>query len=380
MAGVLDSQASELLARLYRGIGEDPPWQGFLEALAGWMEASFATLIIVAPGRPQPATFLTPGGNPAFADTYSATLFADDPFKGLPDGRVIAYAEFMAGLPPTAFADYRRAMAEAGFDQVLGVDLGFASGSPHGGGRGGADRGRFEARFRVSRHAALPSFTRADRARLQSLVPHLRIAVGLFEKLQFAGAEHGVFHAAAQSQGLALVVLDRNRRIVSTNPLADHLLAEDEGLIRRGEALALADPALQRLVGELLAGSTALPRLPRFRIERPGHGDLIVTARPLDVSAIHAGAGALALFLARPAPEPGADAGPDAEALRDLFALTPAEARLAAALADGGGLVEAARSLGIARNTAKTQLRGIFAKTGVSRQSQLVALLASLGG
>ena len=375
MAGVLDPQASELLARLYRGIGEDPPWQGFLEALAGWMEATYATLIIATPGKPQPATFLTPGGDTAFADAYSATLFADDPFKGLPDGRVTAYAEFMATLPGAAYAEYRRAMGEAGFDQVLGVDLGFASGAGgHGADRKGTDRGRFEARFRVSRHRTLPDFTRADRARLQSLVPHLRIAVGLFEKLQFAGAEHGVFHSAAQGLGLALVVLDRNRRVVSTNPLADELLAEGEGVIRRGDLLVLADPAQQRLVGDLLAGSTPLPRLPRFRIERPGHGDLIATARPLNVNAIHAGAGALALFLTRAAAEPESD--PDS--LRDLFALTPAEARLAAALADGQGLVEAARSLGITRSTAKTQLRAIFAKTGVHRQTQLVALLSSV--
>jgi DNA-binding CsgD family transcriptional regulator len=40
--------------------------------------------------------------------------------------------------------------------------------------------------------------------------------------------------------------------------------------------------------------------------------------------------------------------------------------------------VEAATHLGIAYNTAKVQLRSIFAKTGVNRQAALVALLASL--
>ena len=40
----------------------------------------------------------------------------------------------------------------------------------------------------------------------------------------------------------------------------------------------------------------------------------------------------------------------------------------------------AARRLGIAHNTAKAQLRAVFAKTGVHRQSQLVALLASMNG
>jgi DNA-binding CsgD family transcriptional regulator len=201
--------------------------------------------------------------------------------------------------------------------------------------------------------------------------------------LQFAGAQHGVFHATAQGLGLALIVLDRSRRIVSTNALADSLLAEDEGLMRRDAELVLAAPVQQRMVGELLSGDTLVNRqgltgakLTRFRIERPGHGDLVVTARPLDVRAIHAGAGALALFLARPGPEKNTDP----QALRDLLGLTVAEARLTAVLAQGHSLVEAARRLGIAHNTAKVQLRAVFAKTGVNRQAQLVALLASLGG
>ena len=50
---------------------------------------------------------------------------------------------------------------------------------------------------------------------------------------------------------------------------------------------------------------------------------------------------------------------------------------LAAALASGRSLVEAADTLGIAHNTARAHLRSIFAKTGARRQSQLVHLLRS---
>jgi DNA-binding CsgD family transcriptional regulator/PAS domain-containing protein len=366
MGGAIDPDFSELLARLYGGIGGDQPWRGFLEALARWMDATFATIIITTGDKRHPATFVTPGGSEEFNAAYASTLFADDPFRGLPDGKVTSYAEFMANLPDSASPQYRATMRDTGFDLVLGVDLRFP--------------GRFEARFRVSRHNSLPDFTRAERLRLQALVPHLRIALELFERLQFAGAEHGVFHSAAQGLGLAVVVLDRGMRIVSSNPLADHVLGAGEGLVRRGDQLAFAAPDHQRTVAALLAGNAAPaaepPPLTRFRVPRPVHGDIVVTARPLDVRAIHAGTGAIALFLARPGPE----APTDPQSLRDLLGLTPAEARLAAALAEGSTLVDAARRLGIAHNTAKVQLRSVFAKTGVNRQAQLVALLASLGG
>ncbi|MET3583200.1 DNA-binding CsgD family transcriptional regulator [Mesorhizobium robiniae] len=60
-----------------------------------------------------------------------------------------------------------------------------------------------------------------------------------------------------------------------------------------------------------------------------------------------------------------------------LFDLTPAEARLAAALAAGRSVHEAATEIGIAVKSARTYLERIFRKTGTSRQSQLVALLTS---
>ena len=366
-----DSDLSDLLARLYRGIAEDPPWQDFLQALARWLDAAYATLIITAPGKRRPATFVTPGANPAISAAYAERLFADDPYRGLPDGTVVSYAEFMAGLPAGAFPAYRQAMAEVGFDIVLGLDLQFGAAA-----RSAADDGRYEARLRVSRHRSQSDFTRAERGRLQRLVPHLRIAVDLFEKLQFAGAEHGVFHSAAQGLGIGLVVLDRNRRIVSSNGLAEQLLAEGEGLRRSGDELRLASPADQRRIVDLLAGRAAPAPLPRFRIARAQRGDLVLTARALDLGAIHAGTGALALFLSRP----GAEAAADPEAIRTLLGLTPAEARLAAALGAGHNLVTAAAQLGIAHNTAKVPLRAVFDKTGVHRQSQLVALLASLNG
>jgi DNA-binding CsgD family transcriptional regulator len=60
------------------------------------------------------------------------------------------------------------------------------------------------------------------------------------------------------------------------------------------------------------------------------------------------------------------------------FSLTPAEARLASLMASGMSLEDAAEKLTIARQTARTQLKAIFMKTGTHRQSQLVALLSRL--
>jgi DNA-binding CsgD family transcriptional regulator len=82
----------------------------------------------------------------------------------------------------------------------------------------------------------------------------------------------------------------------------------------------------------------------------------------------------LVLLLVRPC------GGPEAvvqTSLERQFGLTPAERRLAVQLGSGLSLRQSADRLGIAYHTARSQLKAVFGKTGVSRQAELVALLAS---
>ncbi|WP_405236184.1 helix-turn-helix transcriptional regulator [Lentisalinibacter orientalis] len=60
------------------------------------------------------------------------------------------------------------------------------------------------------------------------------------------------------------------------------------------------------------------------------------------------------------------------------FSLTPAEAQVAAAIAAGASLSELAEARGVSLETVRSQLRGVFAKVGVSRQSDLARVLSAL--
>ncbi len=67
--------------------------------------------------------------------------------------------------------------------------------------------------------------------------------------------------------------------------------------------------------------------------------------------------------------------GPPAPILAKTFGLTPSEARLACIIARGVPPNIAAQELKISKETARNQLKSIFAKTDTHRQSELVALL-----
>lgn len=71
----------------------------------------------------------------------------------------------------------------------------------------------------------------------------------------------------------------------------------------------------------------------------------------------------------------GPKPGPPAAILAKTFGLTHSEAKLARIIARGAGPDIAALELKISRETARNQLKAIFAKTGTHRQSELVALL-----
>lgn len=355
---------SALLEALYGSLIETTPWEGFLRALAAYLDSSFATLILTVPGASNPGTILTPDADPQKAEDYQASFFTTDPFIGLPEGQVVHFADFVDENADSA--EFRRAYLDAAAgDQILGVDLRAASG--------------FEARIRITRDRSRADFERSDREALQRVVPHLRTALRLYERLAAIGAEQGVFQGAIEQMAVATIILDHGGRILRTNARADSLLAQADGLARSGDRLLIGGREEQKALDGLLRALNAesdpdtVPAL-RLRVERPSGGPVIaIVAQPIAGPAFLRGgaAAAVALFVT----EPGSRTGPSPETIRDLFQLTPAEAQLAATLANGASLIDAADRLGVTHNTVRGHLRAIFAKTGVRRQSQLVHLL-----
>ena len=74
---------------------------------------------------------------------------------------------------------------------------------------------------------------------------------------------------------------------------------------------------------------------------------------------------------------PGGGAAFPGEAFAKLYGLTGSELRVLLAMAPGLSVKEAAEVLGIGETTAKTHLQHIYAKTGTSKQTELMHLFMS---
>ena len=65
--------------------------------------------------------------------------------------------------------------------------------------------------------------------------------------------------------------------------------------------------------------------------------------------------------------------------IRGLFDLTATEAKITSKISDGTTIDQIAEVMKVSKETVRTHLKNIFSKTGVNRQSQLVALIAGIG-
>ena len=171
-------------------------------------------------------------------------------------------------------------------------------------------------------------------------------------------------------------LIDVHGRILRTTPACDALLVIGGDGVARWTLL----PCEQARIDAVLARATAriAPEAAALRYHvAPGRTPLLLVARPVPwgMRLLHATPGAAAVTLIDPAERPT----PATQLWREAFDLTPSEVALAALLMAGHSLESAAAARDCRQTTLRVHLRHIFAKTGVSRQADLVSLLSRIG-
>jgi DNA-binding CsgD family transcriptional regulator/PAS domain-containing protein len=228
----------------------------------------------------------------------------------------------------------------------------------------------------------------AERAVLAALFPHLGRLLAVEARLGgVRAAPDTALGAALEALPDGVALLDTQRRLVFANAALRAFAAARDGLALAAEG-GIAAPgaatqlAVERAVTAALAALDGriglLPEAGRVALPRPSGGAFILRALPIRRASGQGPGGfrGVMLLVAESAPR----ARPGAALLGKLYALTPAEAALAAALGAGRSPKEHAARRGISPETVKTQLAALRRKTGTRRISELTALLARLPG
>jgi DNA-binding CsgD family transcriptional regulator len=181
--------------------------------------------------------------------------------------------------------------------------------------------------------------------------------------------------AALNAMCLPAIALDQTGFVADVNAAAEAVF--DDNVKIKDRRLFVRDPEARVLLKEAVDQLRTSPRLNPLAtdpiiVQRRDKMPVIVRIWPFD-GAAHVPTQEVRALLTFNAlgPKPG----PPAAILAKTFRLTPAEAKLACIIARGAPPVIAARELQISRETARNQLKSVFAKTDTHRQSELVALL-----
>ncbi|WP_407178011.1 helix-turn-helix transcriptional regulator [Bradyrhizobium sp. STM 3562] len=235
----------------------------------------------------------------------------------------------------------------------------------------------------IQGHADRSEYSDAELEILSRVGRHVEKSLRLSIRLLDAElAKLGLGDALARI-GIGVFALDSLGRVVFSNPAGQRLIGDQLQLVQ--DRLRIGSGAARKTIDEVLA-----------RTLRGDPRDLIDDLKPVLVHSTSADC-RLVVYLLPVATrtslseqflthtrvivlaiEQKLDEPADPAVVRDVLGLTLGEARIAALVGAGLPPKEAAERLGIAEDTARNVLKRVFAKVGVSRQSELATLLTKL--
>lgn len=234
--------------------------------------------------------------------------------------------------------------------------------------------------FSATRHISVGLINENDCAIMRLFAPHIRRAVTISDLMELKLVEAKALSATLDRLAMGVVVVAGKNRILHANETARQMLADGGPIVSRGGKLAArntaADAELSQAIelsaaDEAALAGTGIGVALGTQYGQPALAHVLPLARG-EVRTRLVPQATAAIFINTPEPR----ALPDLRAVAKAYGLTPAEARVAERLLAGAtNLADVAASLDVSLTTVRTHLSHVFEKTGVSRQSDLIALM-----
>lgn len=226
------------------------------------------------------------------------------------------------------------------------------------------------------------TFTDQNERLLGLLLPHLQTAMRVHHRVSVLETSLLRANSALDNLRNGVILVDNRARVQFANRRAEELLKEEDGVLMSPDGLRTGTVPETAELRQLIYNaarvfepgavhSTGMLSLTRRGDKNP----LRLFVAPLPPSATGERSHPTAVIFVTAlewyeAPEP--------VVFEELLGLTPAEARLAAALASGKSVQRYTRESGVMVSTTRTHIKRMYSKLGVTRQGDLMRILLSL--
>jgi DNA-binding CsgD family transcriptional regulator len=355
----------QLLLKLYRSVHSASPWTEFLEEMSAQFNGCAATLVVRQPAIGDRGDLFDVHVTRALADVYRTVRFEDDPFLDLEEG---VACNIFDRVSPEEFKRsrfYNELLKLDGNTDILAMNVVFG--------------GTYLGSLKLSRREPAGLFGLAEKSLMMRLYPHLKVALEMFERGRRRQLEINAYIKAIDQLAFGVVILNERAHVIRVNETASRMMKETQLLRVVGNFLqaGAADHEMQlgRAIQQALAsGGAGAPAGGSLTLAaRASDQSLHLLLRPIQEGGIHGAgaAGGVAVFLSGEKLQRIVSIATFA----GLYDLSRAEVALVGELLEGLSISEAAARLEISENTARVQLRSVFAKTDTHRQADLMRLV-----
>lgn len=222
------------------------------------------------------------------------------------------------------------------------------------------------------------AFNKQELEKLELLQPHFQRALRIYKEFRNLRSQRQTLEAALNRFMLGVIVVNPDNTLHYCNPVAQNFLHDQLALRINHEQklqahMAQENIALYQAIDSLRAldKKSRKPKQMALSVHHPNkeHGLHILAVR-MDEDSDNPLVG---LYLADP--ELSFNLPPSA--LQSLYGMTPTEANVAIALANGASTRQISEQHHVSIETVKTQLKNIYSKMGVNKQQDVVRLLLS---
>lgn len=352
---------------LYETLEDPSHWEKALTALADELRADHVVLDVRADVAPLPAHFIAARVDPVHLEQFS--VHQEYPLLRSLVTRTstgaVVHGESVIDRRLRARSEFYNEVIQpmGGYHSLLAV-------APRAGSTGAA-------LLTACRTARRKNFETRHQRQLEYFLPHLQTVLRLNSRLSSMAAEQWWYEKVLSALPIGVVLLDERGLPCYANPVAESLLGASDLLsLSAQHGLNSSDAAIGRQLRQAILSALVPGTSPQaaVRVHCPRRNiDIWLRIAPL-------AAGGAASADWSPARVvvfcDGPDSTPlDPEQLAQAFGFTPREAALAQTLLDGQELSSAAQTLGVGRETARSQLKNLFAKTDTNRQAELAQVL-----